>query len=261
MTATITTYASEYHHLAPLFHELADDATPRSRRHGLRDRLVTGHLPVAEHIARRYRDRGQPDDDLVQVATLGLINAVDRYDPHRGTDFLAFAVPTITGEIRRYFRDHTWSVHVSRRLQELHSKISTAAAALAQQLGRSPRPSELATALDLTLEEVHEGLQVGFAYRSESLDTKTTDDGEPLDRIGTLDGDLAMVENRDALYPAICALPEREAAIVIMRFFGNMTQTKIADRLGISQMHVSRLLAASLAMLRDTLEDKQDSDE
>ncbi len=264
MTATTLTYANEYQYLAPLFHELVDTSIPEPRRQEVRDRLVTGHLPMAEHIARRFRNRGQPDDDLVQVATLGLINAVDRFDPDRGTDFLAFAVPTITGEIRRYFRDHTWSVHVPRRLQELHAKINTTAAALAQQLGRSPRPSELAAVLGLSIDEVHEGLQVGFAYRSESLDTKTIEDGSPGrldDQIGILDPELLTVENRDALYPAILSLPERDASIVIMRFFGNMTQTRIADRLGISQMHVSRLLAASLTVLRDTLEGKQNDDD
>ncbi len=257
MTATKSPYTSEYQYLAPLFRELFDTSISQPRRQRIRDDLVTGYLPVAEHIARRFRNRGQPDDDLVQVATLGLINAVDRFDPDRGSDFLAFAVPTITGEIRRYFRDQTWSVHVPRRLQEIHAKINVTAAQLAQDLGRSARPSELAAALELSVDDVLEGLQVGFAYRSESLDTGTDNDSgaSPLDDyLGEVDRDLISVVDRNALYPAISALPEREASIVVMRFFGNMTQTKIADRLGISQMHVSRLLTAGLAMLRKALD-------
>ena len=135
--------------------------------------------------------------------------------------------------------------------------MHTAAAALAQELGRAARPSELAAALDLSVDDVHEAIQVGFAYRNESLDTGNDDDGTgaPNDRLGSVDADLATVENRDALYPAISALPEREAAIVVMRVFGNMTQTQIAGKLGISQMHVSRLLGASLTRLRDALDD------
>jgi RNA polymerase sigma-B factor len=246
----------DYQALAPLFVELADGALPEARRDEIRASLVTGHLPLAEHIARRFRTRGQPEDDLVQVATVGLINAVDRYDPHRGTDFLAFAVPTITGEVRRYFRDATWAVRVPRRLKELHATVNATAVTLGQQLGRSPRPSELAAELNLPIEEVYEGLQVGYAYRSDSLDDDS--DGTPgpvAGRLGALDHDLITVENREALFPALSALPEREAAIVVMRFFGNMTQTQIAERIGVSQMHVSRLLTASLNKLREALTD------
>lgn len=258
MTVTQRNQGSEYQELAPLFQELADHKATQARRQELRDRLVTGHLPLAEHIARRFRNRGQPDDDLTQVATVGLINAVDRFDPDRGTDFLAFAVPTITGEIRRYFRDATWAIRVPRRLKELNATINANAAALGQELGRSPRPSELAVELDLSIEDVYEGLQVGYAYRSESLDDNPNDDGGagPTNgHVGVMDDDLVTVENREALYPALSSLPEREASIVMMRFFGNMTQTQIADRIGVSQMHVSRLLAASLKMLRDELDD------
>jgi RNA polymerase sigma-B factor len=259
MTVT-ESHRDDYQDLAPLFDELVGGALPEARRDEIRARLVTGHLPLAEHIARRFRNRGQPEDDLIQVATVGLINAVDRYDPQRGTDFLAFAVPTITGEIRRYFRDATWAVRVPRRLKELHATINATAVTLGQQLGRSPRPSELAAELDLPIEEVYEGLQVGYAYRSDSLDDNTNSDGTPgpIDsRLGVLDQDLVTVENREALFPALSALPEREAAIVVMRFFGNMTQTQIAERVGVSQMHVSRLLTASLNTLRDALGDDQ----
>ncbi|HEY3606758.1 MAG TPA: SigB/SigF/SigG family RNA polymerase sigma factor [Pseudonocardiaceae bacterium] len=253
---------TDYQELIPLFHQLADESAPEPQRMRIRDLLVTGHLPVAEHIARKFRNRGQPEEDLQQVARIGLINAVDRFDPNRGTDFLSFAVPTITGEVRRYFRDATWAVRVPRRLKELHAAITTASARLAQELGRSPRPKEIAAALGMPVEEVYEGLQVGFAYNTDSLDSGTDDEGHsPVEnRLGDLDNALDLVEDREALIPALAKLPEREASIVVMRFFGNMTQTQIADRIGISQMHVSRLLSGSLEMLRAALSGPQEND-
>ncbi len=257
----VTERAHEYQDLAPLFHELVDDSASESHRRTIRDRLVTEHLPVAEHIARRFRNRGQPTEDLTQVATVGLINAVDRFDPDRGTDFLSFAVPTITGEVRRYFRDATWAIRVPRRLKELHASVTAASATLGQRLGRSPRPSELAAELDIPIEEVYEGLQVGYAYRGESLDEGIDDDGASVatdGRLGVTDPELGTVEDRETLLPALATLPQREAAIVMMRFFGHMTQTQIADRIGVSQMHVSRLLATSLSQLRDSIVDIHD---
>ncbi|HEX3646869.1 MAG TPA: SigB/SigF/SigG family RNA polymerase sigma factor [Pseudonocardiaceae bacterium] len=257
----MTQRAHEYQDLAPLFHRLVDAGASESQRRTIRDRLVTEHLPVAEHIARRFRNRGQPTEDLTQVATVGLINAVDRFDPDRGTDFLSFAVPTITGEVRRYFRDATWAIRVPRRLKELHASVTAASAMLSQRLGRSPRPSELAEELNIPVHEVHEGLQVGYAYRGESLDDGADDEGigsATDSRIGVTDRDLAAVEDRETLHPALAELPEREAAIVMMRFFGNLTQTQIADRIGVSQMHVSRLLAASLARLRASIVEDED---
>lgn len=163
MTARART-KNGYEHLAPLFHELAALTEDDPRRTELRDKLVTGHLPVAEHIARRFAHRGEAGEDLVQVATVGLINAVDRFDPMRGTDFLSFAVPTVMGEIRRYFRDSSWSVRVPRRLKELHLSITAAGNELSQRLGRAPTPSEIATHLALTKDEVYEGLEAGNAY-------------------------------------------------------------------------------------------------
>ena len=256
----MTERAHEYQELAPLFHQLVDESASESQRKSIRDRLVTEHLPVAEHIARRFRNRGQSADDLTQVATVGLINAVDRFDPDRGTDFLSFAVPTITGEVRRYFRDATWAIRVPRRLKELHAAVSSASAALGQQLGRSPRPSEIAAELGIPVDEVYEGLQVGYAYRGESLDEGNDEDGGSVTdgRLGVTDPELKTVENRETLLPALAKLPEREAAIVKMRFFGHMTQTQIAKRIGVSQMHVSRLLAASLATLRESIVDGGD---
>lgn len=256
----VTQRAHEYQELAPLFRQLVDTTAPASQRRTIRDRLVTEHLPVAEHIARRFRNRGQPTEDLTQVATVGLINAVDRFDPDRGTDFLSFAVPTITGEVRRYFRDATWAIRVPRRLKELHATVTAASAALSQRLGRSPRPSELADELNIPVDEVNEGLQVGYAYRGESLDDTANEDntGVATDaRIGVTDRDLTAVEDRETLHPALALLPEREASIVMMRFYGNLTQTQIAERIGVSQMHVSRLLAASMAKLRESIMDDE----
>ncbi|HEX3787809.1 MAG TPA: RNA polymerase sigma factor SigF [Pseudonocardiaceae bacterium] len=240
-----------------MFAQLADTDLSDSERCHVRTRLVAEHLPVAEHIARRFTNRGQPTEDLKQVAALGLIQAVDRFDPDHGSDFLSFAVPTITGEVRRYFRDSTWSVRVPRRLKELNATISTAAATLGQRLGRAPRASELAAELNLPIEEVREGLAAGNAYRSDSLDEALSNDGENRtslgDRLGETDDELLSVENREALYPALANLAERERTIVVLRFFGNFTQTQIAERVGISQMHVSRLLATSLDKLRRAL--------
>jgi RNA polymerase sigma-B factor len=241
----------EYAELAPLFHQLATSSCP-TQRQVFRSRLVTGHLPLAEHIARRYRDRGQPTEDLKQVATVGLIHAVDRFDPDRGYDFLAFAVPTITGELRRYFRDSTWSLRVPRRLKELHASVKAATVVLDQRLGRAPRPSELAAELRIPVEEVYEGLQVGYAYRCDSLDVVEPAGSEH--QVGAPDQGLAAVEHREALYPALTTLPEREAAIVRMRFFEDLTQSQIAQRIGVSQMQVSRLLAASLRTMRAALD-------
>jgi RNA polymerase sigma-B factor len=241
----------------PLFLALVDETTPAQRRRELRDLLVSHHLSVAEHIAQRFRNRGQPAEDLKQVARLGLVLAVDRFDPTRGHDFLSFAVPTITGEIRRYFRDSTWAMHVPRRLKELHSAIKTTSAALNQELGRPARPSELAAELQLPVEEIYEGLQVAFAYAPGSLDQPSiTAAGDPIARqTGQLDDALSMVEDRQSLYPALAALSDRDASVVIMRFFGNLSQTQIAARVGVSQMQVSRILTRTLDRLRRTLAD------
>lgn len=258
MTSTIDRrHQSEYDDFAPMFHELADTTLSAARRRVVRERLVTAHLPLADHIAWRFRNRGQHDDDLRQVARLGLIGAVDRFDPSRGTQFVGYAVPTIMGEVRRYFRDCTWSVRVPRRLKELNASVTARSVTLGQGLGRAPRPSELAADLNLSVAEVCEALQAGDAYRSESLDSGGEGETGPAmgDRMGALDHNLGTVEDRGALQPVLALLPDREASIVIMRFFGNMTQSQIAQRVGLSQMHVSRLLATSLKTLRAALAD------
>jgi RNA polymerase sigma-B factor len=247
---------SGYEHLVPLFTELAALNADDPQRGELRDKLVTGHLPVAEHIAARFSHRGIPREDLIQVATLGLINAVDRFQPDRGSDFLSFAVPTIMGEVRRHFRDASWSVRVPRRLKELNLAISAASTELAQRLGRAPTPSELAYHLGLSQDEVYEGLEAGNAYHSVSLDEALSadSDSEPLgDTLGEEDAALEGVDYSESLRPLIEQLPERERRILTLRFFRDMTQTQIAERVGISQMHVSRLLARTLEQLRDGL--------
>ncbi|GAB3682302.1 RNA polymerase sigma factor SigF [Saccharopolyspora tripterygii] len=246
-----------YDKLAPLFVELAKLDEKDPRRPELRDELVTEHLPVAEHIARRFSHRGESQEDLAQVAVLGLINAVDRFDPDRGVDFLSYAVPTIMGEVRRHFRDTGWAVRMPRRLQELHLSVSGAIARLSQELGRAPTPSELAKHLGISTDDVYHGLEAGNAYRSASLDELLTDTDEiPLgDAIGSDDAELAEVENREMVRPLLEELPERERRILVMRFFRGMTQTQIAEQVGISQMHVSRLLSRTLVWLRQRIDD------
>jgi RNA polymerase sigma-B factor len=246
---------TDYDHLLPLFEEFAGLDEGDYRRTGLRDKLVEGHLPVAKHIARRFSQRGEPLDDLEQVATVGLINAIDRFDPHRGVDFLSYAVPTVTGEVRRHFRDQGWGMRVPRRLKDLHVTLGSAISTLSQRLGRAPTATELAEHLRLPKEEVVEGLEAANAYRGTSLDRLTDEDssGGISDVVGQADHELDRVEYREALKPLLGRLPERERTILMLRFFGNMTQTQIADRIGISQMHVSRLLSQTLGTLRDGL--------
>jgi RNA polymerase sigma-B factor len=244
----------DYAHLAPLFDRFIALDQDDPERERLRDRLVTGYLPVARHIARRFSGRGEPTDDLEQAGTVGLLGAVDRFDPSRGVDFLSFAVPTITGEIRRHFRDRTWSMRVPRRLKDLQSSINGALGPLSQELGRAPRPSEIAERLGIGIEEVLEGLDAQHAYRSTSLDELVAGADAALgDTLGAADAELEKVEYRQTLAPLLDELPERERTILLLRFFGNRTQTQIADEIGISQMHVSRLLSRTVARLRDRL--------
>ncbi|MEU1040043.1 RNA polymerase sigma factor SigF [Streptomyces sp. NPDC005551] len=221
----------------------------------LRNQLVRMHLPLVEHLARRFRNRGEPLDDLTQVATIGLIKSVDRFDPERGVEFSTYATPTVVGEIKRHFRDKGWAVRVPRRLQELRLALTTATAELSQQHGRSPTVHELAERLAISEEEVLEGLESANAYSTLSLDVPDTDDESPAvaDTLGAEDEALEGVEYRESLKPLLEDLPPREKRILLLRFFGNMTQSQIAQEVGISQMHVSRLLARTLAQLREKL--------
>lgn len=238
--------------------EMDADSAKKDR---LREEVITRCLPLAENIARRFSGRGENHDDLVQVARLGLVNAVDRFDPQHGSEFVSFAVPTIMGEVRRHFRDAAWATRVPRRLKELHKSIGDASEGLAQRLGRAPSPSEIAAELDLDVAEVTEGLLARSAYQALSTDSGAADDeiGAPLlETLGSDDPEYDHVESYVAIRPALAKLSVRERRIVVLRFFGSQTQTEIAKQLGISQMHVSRILSSTLAKLRDELGSEDD---
>ena len=239
-----------------LFAELAtlEEGSPRRAR--VRDELVEMHLPLVEYLARRFRNRGEPLDDLVQVATIGLIKSVDRFDLERGVEFSTYATPTIVGEIKRHFRDKGWAIRVPRRLQELKLSLTKATSELSQRNGRSPTVGELAAHLGLSEEEVLEGLESANAYSAVLLDAPDGGDEDApavADSLGIMDDALEGVEYRESLKPLLERLPAREKKILMLRFFGNMTQSQIAEEIGISQMHVSRLLARTLAQLREGL--------
>ncbi len=239
-----------------MFLQLADLPADDTGRTRLREQLVEAHLPLVEYLARRFRNRGEPLDDLVQVATIGLIKSVDRFDLERGVEFSTYATPTIVGEIKRHFRDKGWAIRVPRRLQELKLSLTKATSELSQKNGRSPTVGELATHLGMSEEEILEGLESANAYSAVSLDAPDGgDDDSPAvaDSLGMLDDALEGVEYRESLKPLLEQLPPREKRILMLRFFGNMTQSQIASELGISQMHVSRLLARTLAQLRSGL--------
>ncbi|MEU4577057.1 RNA polymerase sigma factor SigF [Nonomuraea sp. ATR24] len=239
-----------------LFAELSELGPDEPRRQRIRDELVELHLPLVEYLARRFRNRGEWLDDLTQVATIGLIKSIDRFDLNRGVEFSTYATPTIVGEIKRHFRDKGWAVRVPRRLQELKLSLTKAISELSQREGRAPTVAELATYLKMTEEEVLEGLESANAYSTVSLDAPDSgDDDAPAvsDSLGIVDESLEGVEYRESLKPLLERLPPREKRILLLRFFGNMTQSQIATELGISQMHVSRLLARTLAQLREGL--------
>ncbi len=234
-----------------LFAELGaapDEASAKQ----VRDALIELHLPLAEHCARRFAQRGEPFEDLVQVGTVGLIKAVDRFEPKRGVEFSTYATPTIIGEIKRHFRDKGWAIRVPRRLQELRMSIANATGELSQSLGHSPTPREIADRLDITVEEVLEGIESANAYATLSLDAGEGGDESLswLETLGAEDEALENVEIRESLRPLLASLPPREQTILVLRFFRQQTQTQIAEQLGISQMHVSRLLTRTLERLR-----------
>lgn len=247
----------EYGYLAPRLAEFTATAPGDPRRRVVRDELAAGYWPVVVHIARRYRDRGEPLADLEQIGAIGLLAAMERFDPSRGAEFLSFAIPTITGEIRRHFRDRTWAMRVPRRLKDLQGPIREAVGSLTTSLGRAPRPSEIAAHLDTTVEHVVDALGAGQAYAADSLDAIAgrTGTGTALsEQLGAADGALATAEYRGELRQALAELPERERTIVVLRFFGDLTQTQIAAQVGLSQMHVSRLLSKTLAVLRQRID-------
>lgn len=215
-----------------------------------RNRLVERHLHLAEAIARRFARRGEPLDDLVQVAYFGLIRSVERFDPEVGTSFAGFAVPTMVGEIKRHFRDRTWTLHVGRPTKDLLPRLREVSDKLTTELGRSPSVQELAGALEVSADAVLNALEARGAYRASSLSAHPDgSDRSAVARLGTVDPGLNAVVDRLAVERLLQTLPERERKVVELRFFGEMTQSEIAARTGISQMHVSRLLRKALAKL------------
>ena len=239
-------------HTKDLFQRLRATGDPQ-----VRDQLAQLHLPLVEYLAKRFKDRGEPLDDLIQVGSVGLLKAIDRFDLEREVEFSTYATPTIVGELKRYFRDKGWAIRVPRRLQELSLRLNKLVAQLTQDLGRAPTVPELAKAAGVSEDEVLEALESGQAYSTTSLDAPTGDDDDaPMrgDRIGEEDLRLDNLEYFASLAPLIEQLPERERTILYLRFFKGMTQSKIADHIGISQMHVSRLLTRILEFLREGME-------
>ncbi|OJF10290.1 SigB/SigF/SigG family RNA polymerase sigma factor [Couchioplanes caeruleus] len=229
-------------------------AASDAERAVLRDRLTRVCLPFAGRMARRYRGRGEALEDLEQVARLGLIKAIDRYDPERGS-FTAYAVITISGEIKRHFRDRTWGVHVPRRIQDLSLEVGHASMVLTTELSRTPTSAELAERLGVGEPAVREALESAAGYSPSSLNAPAGGEGtaEFGDLIGGADSDLELVDDRLTVAGLLLRLPPRERQMLAMRFYGNRTQAEIATELGISQMHVSRLLSRSLAWLREAM--------
>ena len=246
---TTTTYV-------PLLAEYADLPEDDPRRERVRERLVHGFLPVARNIARRFARRGEPTDDLEQVASLGLLHAIERFDPSRERDFLSYAVPTIMGEVRRHFRDSAWSVRTPRSVKDRYVAVGSATASMSQRLGRAPTAAELAEHLDMTRDEVAEAISAHGSYQPASLDESlgSGDDSALVDILGVVDGELDRVEIRSLVGSLVRDLPERERTMLALRFVHEKTQAEIAAVLCISQMHVSRLLSRTLAALRDQIE-------
>jgi RNA polymerase sigma-B factor len=223
----------------------------RTRDPRLRDELITAHVGLVEQLAKRFANRSEPLDDLVQAGSIGLIKAVEGFDPDLGFEFAAYATKTIVGELKRHFRDKGWSVRAPRRVQELYLNLGQTVEELSQRLGRSPTVKELAAETGVTEDAVLEALEAGHAYRSTSLDSPGPE-GETLgNRLGADDLEFDKAEDRAVLLPRLQALPARERLILKLRFVDDLTQSEIAQRVGLSQMHVSRLLARSLAMLHE----------
>lgn len=246
-----------------------DAATPelfgkyqRTRDPQVREELILAHMNLVRYLARKFMNRGEPLEDLIQVGTIGLINAIDRFDPGRGIRFATYATPTILGEIRRYFRDRGWAVKVPRRLQELNLAASKAVEALTQRLNRPPTIREIAEELGVGEQEALEAIELGDLYELPSLDSELGADSDEArsrlqDYVGQVDEEIERFERRSRLAQALRGLPPREQKIVRMRFFDNLSQSQVAERLNISQMHVSRLQQRALARLRELIRDQE----
>jgi RNA polymerase sigma-B factor len=240
---------------------MAATASPDRRARAEREALIESNLPLARRLARRYRHSGESDDDLEQVAYLGLVKAAERYDPDRGP-FASYAAPTILGELRRHFRDRGWGVHVTRSIQENVLAVNDAIERLYGELGRTPNPREVAASTGLAIEDVIEAMSASSAYTPAALDAPLSgaepgDDGSLGDSLGTIDHGYELVELRQSIGPAFRDLPVRDQRIVHLRFVEDLTQSEIAARLGISQMHVSRLLRRALDQLHDAASDRE----
>jgi RNA polymerase sigma-B factor len=221
-----------------------------TRDPALRDELVEENLGLARILARRFADRGESYDDLFQVASIAIVSAVDRFDPERGVEFATFATRTVIGELKHHFRDKSWAVRVPRRLQELYLELGQAVSDLTQELERSPTVVELANHLRVSEQAVLEAMEAGRAYRSTSIDASDDEQETFAARLGTEETGFSGFDDRTVLVAAIRELPEREQRVIRLRFFEGLTQSEIAHRLGLSQMHVSRIIAATLERLR-----------
>ena len=235
-----------------LFLRLATLAEDSPERVYVRDTLIELNLPLVRYAAARFRSRNEPMEDVVQVGTIGLINAIDRFDPERGVQFPTFAMPTVIGEIKRYFRDNVRTVHVPRRLHELWVQVNSATEDLTTAFGRTPTTAEIAERLRIGEDEVLSCIEAGRSYHATSLEAAQEGDGLPglLDRLGYEDPALDGVEHRDLVRHLLVQLPAREQRILLLRYYSNLTQSQISAELGVSQMHVSRLLARSFQRLR-----------
>jgi RNA polymerase sigma-B factor len=233
----------------------------KARDRRARDELIERFLPLARKLARRYASTSEPYEDLVQVASLGLVKAVERFDPSRGFAFTSFAVPTIVGELKRYFRDTGWALHVDRGAQERARKIADAQQKISARTGRSPSVAELAQYLEISQEEVLDGLQTAEAYGAVSLDAPMGSDQDDvssrIDALGVDDDRLELIDEQATIYAAARHLSVREREILFLRFGEDLTQSEIAGRVGVSQMQVSRLLRRSLLRLRELTDDRQ----
>ncbi len=221
-----------------------------TREARLRNRLVEEHLGLAHQLARRFTNRGEPYDDLVQVASMALVKSVDRFDADRGVEFSTFATRTIIGELKRHFRDKGWAIRAPRRVQELYLALGPSIETLTQQLGRPPTVAEIAELVDASEESVLEAMEAGQHYRTTSIDAPNHQEGTLSRRLGRVDSGYAGTDDRLLLALSLADLPERERTIISLRFVDGLTQSEIAARVGLSQMHVSRLLASSLATLK-----------
>jgi len=227
----------------------------RTRDPELREALIASHLGLAHQLARRFANRGEPHDDLVQVASLALVKAVDRFDPELGVKFSTFAVQSILGELKRHFRDRGWAVRAPRRIQELYLELGHQIDRLSQELGRAPTVPELAMAVGTTEDDVLEAIEAGRGYRTASLDAPDAESRPLSESIGSEDARFALADERSVLAEALGQLAPRDRVILQLRFVEGLTQSEIAARLGVSQMQVSRLLTANLARLRASLVD------